>query len=349
MKIPLPRRIKSLTKRLLSAPGINLLAARHAGLSTCLNYHRITADVYGPESFNPNIYLSVHVGAFEEQIRYLSENYLCLTVPDAVRLLRVGKLPSGSVTITFDDGYRDNLTLALPILEKYGVPATVFITTGFLDRSAALWWEEQAFILERISSLKFEWQDKQFNWELTSRKQKEEAAAELRTTFKRLNSGSQNELMDLLRSACSERFSYDSEVLTYSELCTLDQHPLITIGAHTLTHPVLSRVSKEQVRHELLGSRSILEQILGHPVDLFAYPIGGKDHASVREFQLAEECGFVAALTSRPGHFQSGHRDYPFSLPRIPVDYFDTLQSLRWKLSGYEAVVQQRGRRFITD
>ena len=349
MRIPLPRRIKSLTKRLLSAPGISALAARHAGLSTCLNYHRITSEIYGAETFNPNIYLSVHVTAFEEQIRYLSENYLCLTVPDAVRLLRLGKLPPRSVTITFDDGYRDNLTLALPILEKYGVPATVFVTTGFLDRSAALWWEEQAFILERISSLKIEWQGKPLYWELESKRQKEEAATELRAISKRLDSTAQEQFMELLRSACHERFSYDSEVLSYDELRTLDKNPLITIGAHTLTHPVLSQVPADQVRQELSGSREILEQILGHPVELFAYPIGGKEHASIREFQIAQECGFVAALTSRPAHFQAGHREHLFSLPRIPVDYFDTLKSLRWKLSGYEAVVQQRGKRFITD
>ena len=345
----LPRRARRSIKRLLASPAFTFLGAHHAGIGTCLNYHRITCEDFGPRTFNPNVGLSVHQDAFDEQMRFLSEHCVCLTAEDAVRLLIRGTLPVNSVVVTFDDGYRDNLTLALPILEKYGVPATIFVATGLIDRTANLWWEEHRFILERLPRLSCAWQGKSYDWDLSSLQLKEVAAADLRSLFKRLDIPDQQSLLNVLRAQCPEQYSYNDNILSWEEVRKLDEHPLITIGAHTRNHAILSRLTESELRSELAGSKKILEGHLNHSVDLLAYPVGLRDHASLREFAASRDAGFSAAFTTRASHLHFDHANHLHSLPRIVVDYFDNLESLRWKLSGFEAMIQQRGRAFVTD
>jgi peptidoglycan/xylan/chitin deacetylase (PgdA/CDA1 family) len=137
-----------------------------------------------------------------------------------------------------------------------------------------------------------------------------------------------------LRAQCSKTYSYDSEILTWDELKELAKHPLVTLGVHTSTHAVLSRLSDAEVERELTESRTYLRDMLSLDFDLLAYPMGQKEHADTREFALAKKAHFRAAFTSRSGAMpQLGSRSM-FEIPRIPVDYDDTLSSFAWKAAG---------------
>jgi hypothetical protein len=148
-KVPPPsltRRAKEAVKILISSGPLASLAKSYAGLTTILMYHQISPERTPPTGFDPNIGLCVPVELFEQQVQYLSRHYRCLSLPQALDGLRAGTLRQPSVVLTIDDGYRDSLLLALPVLERYRVPATIYVTTGYVQGTASLWWLEYEFI-----------------------------------------------------------------------------------------------------------------------------------------------------------------------------------------------------------
>jgi len=343
----LPKGVRRSVKQMLMSPPFAPLRRRYSGLASILMYHRIVNRRCCTTGFDPNLGLSVHIDDFEAQLAYIAAHHRCLSLPDAVAALSDGTLAPGAVVITFDDGYRDNLELAVPLLEKYGLPATIYVATGVISGNAAIWWYEQEFIVRQLSGLAFRWRGLTYDWPLETRLQKDIACEGLNLLFKGLTLAEQRELMEIIRSQSPEPFSYKQLVLSWDELRALDANPLITIGAHTVNHPNLKLCSDEEARGELLSSRLELERELGHEVLHAAYPFGSVEQAGPREFAIAKALGFASACTTALGHVQPEHRDHVTALPRICIDYFDRLERFCWKLSGCHAFLQQKGRRII--
>ena len=333
-------------------PLSDVLRRHYAGLATSLLYHRVGEHdprPFEPGGFDPNCSLSVPAARFDEQMRELAACWRCVPLPQAVEELAAGQLPRGTVTVTFDDGYRDNLRVALPILERHGIPATVHITTGLIDRTAVLWWEELEAIVRAAPRLSFDWRGRDYAFELSGTEAREQAFTRIAALFKPAAPETQRELMALLRPQSPRPFSYSDEVLSWDEVRELDRHPLVTIAAHSVNHPVLSSIGGDGVDAEMRLSRQRLERELGHAVPYFAYPFGGAAEAGRREFVLSEQAGFRFALTSRSGHWHARHRHHLQALPRIMVEPQDSLEDFRFKLSGLDAFLRQRGRRFVTE
>jgi peptidoglycan/xylan/chitin deacetylase (PgdA/CDA1 family) len=349
--------IKRGLRSLLEHPSFNLVRRIYSGLGSSLLYHRVTSDAAGSlaqptiglnNGFHPNEGLSVSAQNFAEQMAFLSENYNCLDLATAIKLLREGQLPRQSVVVTFDDGYRDNLTVALPILERHGIPATVFITTGLIDRRTSLWWYELESILRRVKSLSFPWRNKEYSYDLGTTELKRAAASQIFMLLRGLDPERQNELFSLMRRHADEPFSYDQELLTWEEVERLDRHPLITIGAHTRTHPVLSQLQPPQLEDELLGAKKTLEDRLNHPIEHLAYPFGSSREVGPREMEATKRAAYKCAFTTRFGHLTTGHRNDLYNLPRIAIGCDDTLAHFEWKLSGVDSMLLHLGRRFVT-
>ena len=326
-------RIRAAVRSPIGAP----LLRGFAGLATCLMYHRVAtgsaADARSP--FSPNLELFVAEEEFEKQIAWLARNYNCLPLGEAVALLEQRELPRRTVVVTFDDGYRDNL-LALPILERHRVPATIYITTGAIARTRTLWWDEQESALAALSTLELHGR----RWELSTPALTSRAFADLNRLFKAMQPAAQDRLMAELRArAGSEPTFRDETILSWDEVRMLDRHPLISIGAHTVDHHVMSQLSEEELEHQLVASRRELEHQLGHPVEHFAYPFGAVEHAAEREFKAAASVGFASAVTTRPGHWRPSSRLN--ALPRIAVDFSDTMDDFDWKLSGGYVATQR--------
>jgi peptidoglycan/xylan/chitin deacetylase (PgdA/CDA1 family) len=219
-------------------------------VNSILVYHTISSP---PEPLPGEIDISPE--AFVRQLDWLKR--WRAVVPLNEMLTRTGR---PRVAITFDDGFRDNLTVALPLLEKYSMPATVFVTAGFVDTA---------------------------------------------------------------------------DYLTRTELSELSKHPLITIGAHGLWHSHLNLLSSDQVRHELVESRRLLEEMTGRSVDLMAWPYGECDERLER---LANESGYRASWSVWKGT-NSAH-----SLWRVPLGRSDNLARFILKVSGAYAVEAWRHR-----
>jgi peptidoglycan/xylan/chitin deacetylase (PgdA/CDA1 family) len=200
--------------------------------------------------------------------------------------------------LTFDDGYADNLTHALPVLEKHAAPATIFVTTDMLDYRFKIWWYAFDDILRGEA-------DREQRFSVLCRSVRENCADENGRLFRRLGLTD-----DFFRDLCA-RMS-----LTWTDLRKLARHPLITIGAHTVSHPWLSDLPDDELASELRTSKSRLEQEIQSEVTLFAYPFGTPDSCGPREFEAAKRAGFEAAVTTQMDNVVDGHRNHLWALPR---------------------------------
>ena len=343
-----PHHIKNGIKIALSSHAGKLVNSIYAGLGTCLCYHSVVPT---DRTSTPwyKTYLCVTEKDFESQIKFISKNYNCIDLPTAIEKLKNKKLPKKSVIVTFDDGYRNNLSVAFPILKKYNVPATIYITTGLIDRRAHFWWDEQGFIINNHSHLSFDWEGRHFNWTLISIQEKMSAYKNLTALFKTLNLDKQKELMKLIRLRSNLHYNYNNEILSWKEVKHLDSDPLITIGAHTINHPILSNISTYQAKEEIAHSKKIIEKQLKHSIDHFSYPFGEEIHVSSREFDLAETAGFSSSFTTNIGHLFPEHIKHLHSLPRMGISFDDSLLDFKLKMNGAFAMLINNGKKIMPD
>lgn len=280
---------------------------RRSGLSILL-FHRVleVADPYRPG--DPTS------GQFEAIISMLARNFAVLPLEEGIERLEGGALPKAAVSITFDDGYRDNLDIAAPILVAHGLSATFYIATGFLDGD----WMWNDRIIEAckrttrrsagISDLGLAALD------LSDEARRVSAAHALIDKVKHLP--------PLRRSAIVSRLVDDLgvEIGSGPMLDPTSVRRLrsagMTIGAHTVSHPILAQLDEKQARTEINDSRAHLVELLGEPVRLFAYPNGrpGRDYRT-EHARMAAEAGFESAVCTTPATARSGVDRY--ELPRF--------------------------------
>lgn len=337
---PLKRHLSTI----FNHPRLSFLQRAYGGLASCLLYHRVIDQPLAERDY---LYsgLVVHRDSFEEQLSHVSRNYSCISLDEGVHKLRGGTLSPRSVMITFDDGYRDNLTIALPLLEKYGVPATIFITPGFIDGGPRLWWYEIEYLVRNLDHLCFEWRGELHHYSLNSWAEKNHALARLDPLFKKLRPEEQETLLSALYPPELAPFSYQGMMLSWDEIRELGRHPLITIGAHTMHHPVLSLLRPEEMKREIQGARDTLEAVLGHAVTHSSYPYGSVNEAGAREYAESGSSGCAASWTTRFGHIHGDHAERLHALPRVAVDYYDNREQFEAKLIGLDSMIKYRGRR----
>jgi peptidoglycan/xylan/chitin deacetylase (PgdA/CDA1 family) len=137
--------------------------------------------------------------------------------------------------------------------------------------------------------------------------------------------------------------------MTWDEIAAVAADPLITIGAHTVSHPMLAKHDDVTARYEIVQSRDRLARELGCNVAHFAYPVGDSGSAGPRDFALAQEAGFTTAVTTRPGHVFAGHAVHPHALPRVSVNgLHQSRMTMRALLSGVPFILWNKGRRLNT-
>jgi len=134
------------------------------------------------------------------------------------------------------------------------------------------------------------------------------------------------------------KYSYDHLMMDWDEVTAISKHPLITIGSHTEQHYVLTLLEEEQLKQEIHNARKILESRLDKKVRCFSYPFGGSYHVNQREIDEAVRAGYLCACTTSYGHIRGTDKSELFRIPRIGIDYFDTLEQISWKLSGLDVL-----------
>jgi peptidoglycan/xylan/chitin deacetylase (PgdA/CDA1 family) len=299
------------------------LASR--GRTLIVTYHRFSTDECGPATSGR---------AFEEQLNYLSTHYRVLPLSQIATGLGTGKLPAASAAITIDDGYHDAYEIAFPILRRLGMPATFFVATGFVERNTWLWTDKLRFLTQLTNSRVIDTvvADRSIRLELNGQASRLAAASNVNSALKRIP----DEEKDAAITRIARSLGVDLPAkpppefgpVTWEQLLEMQSNG-IDIGSHTVTHPILTKVTNERLAEELLQSRSLLQSKLGQNVDLFCYPNGSYDR---RVRNAVADAGYRCAVTVEPG--LNGHDQDLLTLKRISTE--QDLAHFAQSTSGFE-------------
>ncbi len=306
-----------------------------------LLYHRVADVPTDPFS------LSVSPARFAEQLAVLRRHAVPLSLEELVDGIERGGLPRRAVAVTFDDGYRDNLLTAAPLLERHRVPATVFVATGYAEAQREFWWDE----LERLilhpgelprrvglrldgdtveaelgGSARYTHEDfeRHAGWKVPWNAD-EPPPTERHALFLKLWRGLRVIPHDMRRRALDELAQLgrsaeprsDGLALTSSGVREIAASRAVDVGAHTVTHPVLSSLDPERQREEIEASQRWLSELLGRPVRTLSYPFGWPADYTRDTMRIAREACLKAACAASPGaYWRTGDR---FRIPRFGV------------------------------
>jgi peptidoglycan/xylan/chitin deacetylase (PgdA/CDA1 family) len=292
----------------------------HRGL-LILMYHSIgKPNLLGPA-------LRVSAKNFSAQLNYLSRHFQIVSLESAVRMIQRGEaLPENAAALTFDDGFRDNYEIAFPMLRERRLPATFFVAAEPVSRRRSLWNYKLIFWMANSRARLLEFSRGEFAesspiiFDLTSARRRRRA---LRAVLSRLCRATPDRRERLLGDI-AERLGFARDADPFDELPMLTPEQLremaaagITIGSHTVTHPALSYLRREEALGELVESKKILEAMLERPVRSFAYPFGEREHFNAETMDLAREAGYEAACTTVRGINRAGAD--PLALLRVGV------------------------------
>jgi len=326
------RPLTTLATRLVRFLG-DRIAARSPGRGRLcvLNYHRIL------EKPDPLLATEPDVATFRWQMQVLADGFNVLSIDQAMAALDTGTLPPRAVCITFDDGYRSTHDLALPVLREFGFPAMVFVTSGFVD-NGSMWNDHILEALRTMSVNHLDLEDAGLgSYPLGTLEERRQAVALLTEKAKYLAPPLRQALVDRLDTVAGRPLR--EPMLTRQMIHTLVNNG-VDIGAHTVSHPILTSLDDDSARAEIVGAKLELEAISGRPVRYFAYPNGkaGKDFDQ-RHATMAREAGFAAAFTTAIGAVSAKQDRY--RLPRSrPWDTHPTMfaaRLLHWIHGGNRA------------
>ena len=257
-------------------------------------YHMIVDELNG-------FYPETSTSDFEKQIVHLAKNYKIISLDEIVHRIKNRRPIRRCVAITFDDGFRDNYEIAYPILRKYNVPATIFLTTGYIDSGTAPWFIKLRYIFMQTAKTHFHLSHKGAIISHPMHTKDEKLAASDRA-MAYLKNCPDEERLPLLDRLCEKLGVSTFEglndlMLTWNQIKEMAGHS-ISFGAHTVNHPILSRTSMEIAEREIQESKKTIEEKIGRPVTSFAYPFGKKSQYNADIFPILQNCGFECAVTT---------------------------------------------------
>ncbi len=292
--------------------GIGLLSSRRAtGKLLVLTYHRVL------ETYDA-IINEIDAVQFTQQMETLAEYFNVISLAEGVERLQAGTLAAGSVCITFDDGYRDNFDVALPILDALDLPATFFVATGYLGDG--MMWND--VIIESMRNTALQQLD----------------LNEFDLGIHAINTeGQRIQLVDMLlgkwkykavaeRDQLAKRFQELADVKLDQRIMMTEQEVVglakagMEIGGHTINHPILAVTELSEAAKQIRECKRELETMINKPVRFFAYPNGrmGKDYLN-EHLSAVKEAGYLAALTTNDGYIN--HDADLYELPRVSVNH----------------------------
>lgn len=322
------------------------------GVGAILMLHRVTAQPIDPDSANRHLVISPHfLDAVLERMK--RDGYTFLDMDSLVERLVSGRVRGGRLAVvTADDGYRDNLLEALPVLERHQVPMTIYVAPALIDGTALLWWDLLETVVARNDVVTVPTADGPVCLDAATEAQKRAANRRLGEMISRRVAEADRDrfAIDLaLAHGVDPDRSRRDLLMDWDEIARIAAHPLINIGAHTMHHYNLRRLDQPEALDEMVGSADVLEARLGTRPRHFAYPYGFAEAVGIREVDLAREAGFASAVTTRHGLLQPGHANHVHALPRISVNgRYQQIAHLRTMLSGVTTPLANSGKRLVT-
>ena len=315
-----------------------LLAPVTGGVGFILMLHHVRPAK--PAAFQPNRHLEITPSFLEAVLTNLRACGIdIVSLDEARRRLTAQQFERRFAAFTFDDGYRDNRDYALPIMRRFDAPMTVYVASDFAAGTGRLWWVALERIVAKSEAITLPLDGVEVvRIEAATDAQKQDAFVRLHDHFRRLPTDRDiNAAVGMLARRCGVDDAAISRELcmSWEELKAFATDPLVTIGAHTITHCNLAHEQADQARREIAASRERIAAVLEQPVNHFAYPYGDKAAAGRREFDTTAALGFHSAVTTRPGMLFPSHADHLNALPRLSLNgNFQTERALSVLTSG---------------
>lgn len=249
-------------------------------------------------------------------LKYKNKGFIFISLDQLSDIINTGRKPKHPfIAFTIDDGYLDNYTRALPVFERQQVPFAIFVATDFIDKKAILWWDILEDLILKNDSLifggdKYQCLTFQEKWDV------------FRILREKILLFDQTEIEKKLKKAFS---FYDidwyepvrRQAMSWEHVKDISQHPLCTIGGHTVSHLALNKLSDQEFREEIADGLAKLQSAIGKPIQHFAYPYGSPNEIGEREYKLISEFNFKTVFTAYGGCITESNMHQITHLPRV--------------------------------
>jgi peptidoglycan/xylan/chitin deacetylase (PgdA/CDA1 family) len=280
--------------------------------------------------FQPNRHLEVAPEFLRAMLAHLRSRGVDIIAMDEVHQRLIDRNFSRRFAcFTLDDGYRDNRDFALPVMHEFEAPLTVYVASDFAEGVGRLWWIALEMVIAKASSIEARIGDVATSFDTVTPAGKQAAFERLHDWLRGLPG--EHDIRREIGALCARHGVDETAIcrelcMSWDELKPFADDPLVTIGAHSITHCNLARQTEAIASHEMAIGRSRIEQALQRRILHLAYPFGDRIAAGAREFALAHAAGFKTAVTTRPGMIFRESADYLTALPRVSLNgnYQDT-------------------------
>jgi peptidoglycan/xylan/chitin deacetylase (PgdA/CDA1 family) len=300
----------------------HLLRPIFAGVGAIFMLHHVRAG--RDAAFQPNRHLEITPEFLRSMVSHLRTQDIDIVTMDEVhRRLSERHFERRFACFTLDDGYRDNRDFALPVLREFDAPCTVYVASDFAEGSGRLWWIALEMVIAKASRIDVEIGGTAVRLDTATAAAKQAAFDRLHNWLRGLPGefDLQREVSALCKThGIDEAAICPSLCMSWDELKVFANDPLVSIGAHTITHCSLAQQTEANASHEMATSRARIENVLQRPVLHFAYPYGDRIAAGTREFALARASGFKTAVTTRPGMLFPQNAKHMTALPRVSLN-----------------------------
>lgn len=273
-----------------------------------LMYHRITDDPKGE---------GLTADQFRQQVRIIKRDFVPMTLRDLLKAHENGKVPENAVVVTFDDGYADFAEVAFPILEAEGIPATLFVTTGFVNGDIWLWPDQIRYAINHssIDKLTLAGIDQELSIQGDPITSWNTIADYCLTITNQQKLTLIDALFDQLEVTKPSAPPSSFRPISWAQLADMVKRGL-DVGSHSISHPILTKLDEIQLYDELKLSRQTLQRETGHPVEVFCYPNGGQSDFDERVQEKIKQCGYQYAVAAFPSRAPVSDR---WCIKRYPV------------------------------
>lgn len=289
---------------------LGLTRRRKDGL-TILMLHKVNDD---PDPLG----LTLSPRILDCVLREVQERHAIVSLPalETNRGLRLGE--GLRFAFTFDDGYRDNYENAFPLLHRHGVPATIYLSVDHVEGKRSFWYERLASAIHKSGAERLDMDPEGIgSYPLRDGNDRQAALRALNRHLKRYDDGTRERLVEVVAERLNVTEPCGSTPMLNWEMIKEMAAANITFGSHTLSHPILSRETIARVRAELLGSKEVLEGVLGRRITAFAYPNGTREDFNDAVAAEVRKAGYEHACTTIPG-VNDCNTD-PYALRRISL------------------------------
>lgn len=290
-----------------------------------LLYHRVA-----PRSGHWSSYSSIIPSDFERQLAYLASNFHVIPLLELAHIIQNDlTFPKKAAVITFDDGYKDNYLFAYPLLKKYGLPATIFLTSGYIGRDQLFWWDKVNYLIEHTSMKTLDLPDLGI-FSLSSTLQRRKVFTHIRDKLKTMPEAEKQKMIGYLASETKIEVPPGiaaNLILSWEEVREMAGQ-WIEFGSHGVTHAILTNLQEEEAEIEMVVSKKEIEERLQKPVLSFSYPNGG---FRSEMGGVLKKSGYKCAVIVRGKIAKK--KDDPYELPRISG--FGDFNKFKLNISGF--------------